>query len=323
MSYSNNSNVNNVNPNDCHGCALCTLVCPVWQQQHDVRQTPHGLAKALQAGGELDTSAVMSCILCCACATICPQNINLPDFIMDLRKKFINKSQTTTTPVTTPSTDYTGKTVFIASTELQKKQTVLDRSINSLKLSGSILLAEDSGEDIIAGFESGDQISQNRIKQFIDTFKKAKKIIVCDGLLQHKLKSWLPDNNIISIGLALSSQNHIRNNLTKDDFYVIDSRAFNTNPKRSLTHYHDLHERSGCEFNLDLHRIAVPTGSYIKSGFYNVNNKHHNDFDLASQAQWLLSGRTFDRIVVEDIKDYELLPGITDKPVIHVSELAL
>ena len=317
MLYSSNDKSININPNNCHGCALCTLVCPVWQQNSDVRYTPHGLAKTLQAGGKLESSAVMNCILCCACATICPQDIDLVDFMMELRKNAnTDKTPSALTSKISADSDYTGKTVLITSSELQNNQPIFKRTLDCLKSSGPVQIASDLAEDIINGFESGNQASQQRLNQFVEPLRKAKKIIVSNGLLQHKLQSWLPEVNIISIGLAMSSQNSVRHNLTETDFYVIDSRAFNTNQQQSLTHYHDLHNSCGCEFNLDLHRLAIPTGNYI-------NNTHNNNFDLASQAQWLISGRTFDRIIVEDIKDYELLPGITDKPVIHISELAL
>ena len=36
----------------------------------------------------------------------------------------------------------------------------------------------------------------------------------------------------------------------------------------------------------------------------------------------LLDGRRYQRIIAEDLVDVELLAGLTDQPVLHVSELS-
>ena len=60
--------------------------------------------------------------------------------------------------------------------------------------------------------------------------------------------------------------------------------------------------------NLDLQRIAIPTGSHCKaddeSGFVTTTIK---------QISWILEGRSFDRIVVESVADMEHLKKVLER----------
>lgn len=66
--------------------------------------------------------------------------------------------------------------------------------------------------------------------------------------------------------------------------------------------------------NLDLHRMAIPTGIGSLSSSL-------GQFDAGKQIEWLIQGRSFNRIIVENPADQSMLAEITGKPVIHVSDL--
>jgi len=102
--------------------------------------------------------------------------------------------------------------------------------------------------------------------------------------------------------------------LTVDDLFVIDAAPFHADYSRRLAHYDVLRKATGCQMNLDLNRIAIATG--IGSGA-----DVHGMFDVKKQIEWLIQGRSFNRIVVENPTDKEMLAQITGKPVIHLPEL--
>lgn len=66
---------------DCSGCALCALVCPLWQQNMDISLLPWGRAKAVQGGANATDikESLEACLKCGACEPICPEKIDIHD----------------------------------------------------------------------------------------------------------------------------------------------------------------------------------------------------------------------------------------------------
>ncbi|MEZ4815458.1 MAG: (Fe-S)-binding protein [Bdellovibrionota bacterium] len=64
---------------DCSGCALCALVCPLWQQNMNISLLPWGRAKAVQGGAEAADikESLEACLNCGACEPICPEKIDI------------------------------------------------------------------------------------------------------------------------------------------------------------------------------------------------------------------------------------------------------
>lgn len=324
MSYSDRTQYDaNVDHSDCHGCGLCTLVCPVWQHKADVRYTPYGLAKSLQANSKLDSQYIMNCILCGACSSVCPQNIDLYQLMLQARENTADIDASTSeqhdkTDVegsiptdTTPDT-----TILLASPALRCDESTLSRVINCLSGTHEVMLSDDCGDDIFEQLRKGERVSPARLQTFLKPLQAARSILTDNGLVSYKLRTWMPQKNIESIGVAISKLDRVRKNLGNGDFYIIQSSEYNTNHASTLPHYTALQNESGCELNLDLHRLALPTGSR------HTADADLTDFDTAAQVQWLLDGRRYQRIVAEDLVDVELLAGLTDRPVLHVSELS-
>jgi ferredoxin len=113
---------------------------------------------------------------------------------------------------------------------------------------------------------------------------------------------------------ALSCDPAVQQNLGPDDFYIIDARTFHAQYAERVRHYDTLRHTTGCSMNLDLNRMAIPTGIGSLSDSL-------GQFDTGKQIEWLIQGRHFSRIVVENPADQSMLTEVTGKPVLHVSEL--
>ena len=112
----------------------------------------------------------------------------------------------------------------------------------------------------------------------------------------------------------LSCNGRLQMHLNADDLFIIDAASFHTDYNRRLGHYDGLRKATGCQMNLDLNRMAIATG--VGSGA-DVSGM----FDVTAQLQWLMQGRSFERIIVENPADQVMLAQVSGKPVIHLSEL--
>lgn len=308
----------------CYGCGLCTLVCPVWHQSSDVCCTPHGHAKAMQSGGEINIEGLFNCILCGACEPVCPENIKLMQMMIELRQTATNNH---TQPEPEPMSGnnhskQTYKVLLLADEALLEHTTLLNQTIELLNTvnSKNVGQAQDNGCDITRALQSGYKISPQRQEEFINSVKSAKKLIVSDCLLKRALQQWLPSMKIISLGYLLSSLPGVQAKLGTKDLYIIECRSYNTDFERMVAHYNQLKQLSGCQLNLDLQRLAIPTGSIghkTKAELFSATTK----FNADKQALWILQGVNFDRIVVESVEDGIAIAKVCDKPIIHLTEL--
>jgi len=217
----------------CHGCSLCLLPCPMWRAHRDVRYSPQGFAKAMQAGASASDLAdqLVCCIQCGACDVMCPEQIDLSGMVSKLWKQ--------------------------------------------AGLSESIELPE-----LIKCPESIELIPQ-------------------------------PSNDKI---FAMSKNPAVQAQLRADDLYIIDAAPFHAHHAERVQHYDALRHNTGCSMNLDLNRMAIPTGADSVSA-------RMGQFDVPKQLDWLIQGHDFKRIVVESEIDQSTLAKIIDKPIIHVSKL--
>jgi ferredoxin len=290
----------------CHGCSLCLLSCPVWRQTRDVRLTPHGRAKALQHGAvaaEL-SSSIASCTLCGSCEPACPEEIPLVDMILELRRQqplaeIVSVRETRAVP--------DSRDLLLAGEALRQDTERLKRIASLL----DIEIAADDGSDISQALECGAALASGRVSTFVSSFRNARRLVVADGLLVRKLREWLPEARVVSLGEALSTLDAVRARLCATDLYVIEPRAFHADHARLVRHYDGLIKARNVKTNLDLQRFAVPTcaSSVAKR------------VDPLDQARWILDGRAFERVVVEDAADCAVFAQVTDRQVLHIGDL--
>ena len=293
----------------CHGCSLCLLACPVWRQTRDVRLTPHGRAKALQHGATPAAlrASIDSCTLCGACEPACPEEIPLVDMILDLRRQ---------QPIDAPSPAKVFAESSLSASLFLPARSLGEARISKIAFLLDVAVAPDDGADISEAIECGAALASSRLAGFLKNLEKAERIIVADGLLLRKLREWLPGKRIIGLGEALSALEAVRAKLRASDLYVIEPRAFHADHGRLVGHYDALRGAFGLKTNLDMQHLAIPTTAH------SVQNRRGTALvDAAAQARWILEGRAFERVVVEDAADCAVFAAVTDRPVVHVADL--
>lgn len=289
----------------CSGCSLCLLVCPTWRATHDPRMTPEGRAKALQHGATpADVRAsVELCTLCAACEPVCPEKIDLVGLTLDLRRRLADgeavaamQAAMNAKPTAAP---VASRVILLAGRALRAKPEALKRTASLVRA----VPCEDGGEDILEAIEAGVAVQDARLQGFLAHLRPAKVILVDDGLWLRHLRQWLPRARLVGLGEALTALASVRMKLRKTDLYVIEPRAYHDDYQRLVRHYDRLRADRGCEFNLDLQRIAISASG-------------------KGQAEWILKGRRVERIVVERHEDAEAFAALGTHPVVHAAELA-
>ena len=98
--------------------------------------------------------------------------------------------------------------------------------------------------------------------------------------------------------------------------YIIEARGYNSDFNRQVKLYDKLRKETDCLLNLDLQRVAIPTGALCIQKQLNTNI-----IDTQKQIGWILEGHIPERIICEDIKDMKSFQQATRLKVIHISEL--
>lgn len=300
----------------CSGCGLCLLACPVWHQTRDLRLTPQGRAKALQHGAVLASlaPAIASCTLCGACEPACPEGLPLVEMILGLRaeaplERDVVLAKLAVAPQVSPA--QTG-VVLLPGGALVRDAARLERTLALLEANP----AADDGTDIALAIEAGVPVPKHRLDSFIEPLERAKRLIVAEGLLLRELRRAFPGKDVVGLGEALSRLKSVREKLRSSDLYVIEPRAFHADRQRLIGHYDTLRRALGCAMNLDLQRLAVPTTASAAQ-----HTLGRNAISVAEQARWIMEGRSFERVVVEDASDCAAFAGVTERPVLHLADL--
>jgi ferredoxin len=307
----------------CSGCNLCLLVCPVWQQTRDMRLTPRGRAKALQHGataGELADS-IAQCTVCGACGPVCPEDIDLVGMILDLRRA-VPLASVPAAPIYAADAPprAAAPALLLPGAALRADPSRLRRSVALLRQRWKVAVADDDGADIALCIEAGAPLDEARVARFLRGLQGAKQFVLGEGMMHavlKRLRAGLPARKrVTGLGEALNSLAAVRDRLRPGDFYVVEARAFHGDYARLIGHYDALRQSRGCAMNLDLQRIAMPTTAGAAQHALGLKG-----IDVAAQARWILEGREFDRIVVEDLRDLGAFAGVSDRPVLHLSDL--
>jgi Fe-S oxidoreductase len=112
----------------------------------------------------------------------------------------------------------------------------------------------------------------------------------------------------------ISCDANVQAQIGKNDLYIIDAAPFHADYTNRVEHYDALRKQTGCQMNLDLNRMAIATGVGSVAD-------ESGQFDVQQQVQWLVQGRNFKRVIVENRTDMSLLREVTGKPVFCVAEL--
>ena len=290
----------------CHGCGLCALVCPVYQHGGSVMVTPHGIAKVKQSGGELNRDEVMACVLCGACAPICPQDIDLMQLLIAVRLEA--SQQPAVERLDTLAINSRGQAVFVADAILLDQPETLDKVMRGL--GSKVTLAEDSAADISRAMLEGRPVTRARRQQFLTSLQSATQIVISDGLLYQLIEEELPHIPMRSLGQVLSSRDDVKRQLGAHDLYVMDAQTYHANYDEAVLHYDHLHKSCGCQLARDLNRLALSTGARAVNGFAHQK-----------QVDWMTKGVEVTRFVAESVADVEVLMTHSDVPVAHIAEL--
>ncbi|MFC1868142.1 4Fe-4S dicluster domain-containing protein [Thermodesulfobacteriota bacterium] len=313
---------------DCTGCKVCTLPCPVWHQTHDIMLTHCGRARALQGGASPEDlrQSLMACVLCGACESVCPVGIDTVGMTIDLRIMLNDKSDSPfahnleadnknrPTHVPVPAKQYAS--LILPGSRLRSNYPLLN-IVKKLLENKDVSLAMDDGSYISDAIEAGIPIPDERREHFLKTLKGAKQLIVAEGILHRYLRKCLPQVQVIGLGKALLSKRMIRKALRSKDLYVIETRGYHADFNNMAQEYDIIRRKVGCLMNLDLQRAAIPTGALSLQ-----NRSGMGTVSPVEQARWILDGHKFARIVVESLEDMEPFQKVTKLRVIHVSELS-
>lgn len=271
------------------------------------------------AGEEDLAPAARACILCGSCEPLCPMGIRTQQTTLRLRKNlsargFLPK------PAVAGNRPRPGNANFrrlvIPGGALQAN---IHLASAVLQLLGkNIGFYGDDGYDILLTLESGQEMNDARIEEFIAPLLKATEVVVADGLLFNVLRSLLPPSIAVrTLGQALLADNRVRAGLRPTDFYMIETRAYNANRGEFVAFYDALRRETGCSLNLDLQRVATPTGA--------ASMQHREGLaslvSVEEQVKWLLEGRGAERIVAEHLDDYDAFTAHTKLPVVHLAEV--
>ena len=310
----------------CTGCSLCLLACPVWRATRDLRLTPHGRSRALQCGATADelAASIDACTFCGACEPACPEDIGLVAMMVGLRAELARHAPERVTFVGELMDERMGAgfvtpgpaTQLVPDRALGADRALLGRVVGLFGGEGKIAVAGHDGSDIALALEAGAAIPEARLAHFLAPLHRARRLIVGDGMLIRALRGWLPGARIESLGVAASSVAAVRDKLRASDLYVIEPRAYHADQERLVRYYDAMRASLGCSINLDLQRLAIPTtaGSLpARLGRSRV--------DVRDQARWILEGREFERIVVEDLNDIAAFSAVTDRPVVYLAQL--
>ncbi len=305
----------------CNGCGLCVLPCPAWWNSRDMMVTPRGILRALQENARAEDlrDTLFDCSMCGACEPACPLNIDILGTFRELRGAIASPLPEPVFP--RPARNGTAavrqKRVLVPGPALSRSQGLLNLVVGILGASAAISVADDDGHDLALTLETGAAVDTGRVQEFLAPFRQARELVVVEGILHRFLRRRLPRLRVTGLAEALLRIDRVRRSLRPGDLLVVDARSFHSDHHRNLDLFDRVRRETGCQMNLDLQRLAIPTTADATAG-----SRAARASTVATAIRWMLRGRKIDRIVAESPLDIGAFRTHTDIPVVHLSEIA-
>lgn len=295
----------------CTGCNLCVLPCPVFRETRDLSLTVRGRALALQGGASLEEIApsLAACVACGACEPVCPEEIDTVGHTLALRARL---GAPLAPPLPAPSGEaHLDRDVVLLPGRLPELEARRVAEAIGAQVSG------DSGEDVAHALEAGLPIDEERLARFLGPLRAVRRLVVAEGLLHAPLRRWLPRARVEGVATALLALPAVRGKLGPADLLVLEGRGYHADFARLVGLYDRVRKETGAALNLDLHRIAIPTGAGSVQAAAGTGG-----LDVVAQVAWLLEGRCVERIVAESHADAAALRAAGTVPVVTLAGLA-
>ena len=305
----------------CNGCGICVLPCPAWWNSRDMMVTPRGILRALQESARAEDlrDTLFHCSMCGACEPVCPLDIDILGTFRKLRSAIPSPPSEAVSPrpPRNGSAAVGAKRVLLPGPALIRDQALLNLVAGILGAPAAILVAGDDGHDLALTLESGAAVDAGRVQEFLAPLRPARELIVVEGILHRFVRRRLPRLRVTGLAEALLRVDRVRRSLRPGDFLVVDARGFHSDHRHNLDLFDRVRRETGCQMNLDLQRLAIPTTADATAG-----SRAAREATVATAIRWMLEGRKIDRIVAESPLDIGAFRTHTDVPMVHLAEIA-
>ena len=305
----------------CNGCGLCVLPCPAWWNSRDMMVTPRGILRALQENARAEDlrDTLFDCSMCGACEPACPLDIDILGTFRKLRGAIPSPDPEPVSPRPARNRALTArpKRVLLPGPALIRNPELLNLVVGVLGASAAISVSDEDGHDLALALETGAALETGRVKEFLAPLRQAREVVVVEGILHRFLRRRLPRLRVVGLAEALLRVEGVRRSLRPGDFLVLDARSFHSDYQRNLKLFDRVRRESGCQMNLDLQRLAIPTTADATAG-----SRAARESTVATAIRWMLQGREIERIVAESPVELGAFRAHTEIPVVHLSEIA-
>ncbi len=263
--------------------------------------------------------SIDSCRLCRACEVICPEEIPIVDITLEERRA-LNQLRKET-PLWYPhggEGEIDIKDIKAMGTVFVPSAVPISAIDAVVKLLGGVgeVGVYDIDDYVPAIFHSSMTLSKAKANEFLEPFFGASMVVVSEGWLQMPLSIMLPKVKIIGVGEAVLKEKSVKDKLASSDLYIIDPFTYHAGYGRLVKFYNKIRSEVGFSTNLDLNRLALSTGATSLQGRIEEDSENQK-----REANWIVKGKDFTRVVVEDPREVEVFKRVTDVPVITITEL--
>jgi ferredoxin len=222
-----------LNYGDCVGCGLCMIGCPAYEDIGSEAHTAKGRNRMLQAGLKAAdmVEAIDACTLCGYCDAVCPKHVRNVEITLKLRRD-LNGASSLSAPAARP--------LVLGCTLRDKAPRLIPSIVAFLKKIGRPAEPEAAGCCGSWDVEAGKA-----------TRTRVKADVVCDPVCLEQY-----DADFLG---ALAMKRLDLFDLKPPFYYFAPHRLINGFHDEYYPIYHGLREKTGCEMNLDLNRLARST----------------------------------------------------------------